>query len=158
MDFNPDLSEENSNRPVEKSIEIELPKPSVYEPTSIVLDSTRQNKELISMGGLLGLTKNHIEDDMKCKSDVERLSKAIDDVQHLLSPKELIEYLKVKLHEREFHTDCIFKAYAIIQKTDMAKEMMAGSERRERIIEATDRTKINYLLGKLNPKRMDEME
>ena len=34
---------------------------------------------------------------------------------------ELIEYLKVKLHEREFHTDCIFKAYAIIQKTDMAK-------------------------------------
>ena len=125
MDLNPDLSEENNNRPAEKSIEIELPKPSVYEPTSIVLDSTRQNKELISMGGLLGLTKNHIEDDMKCKSDVERLSKAIDDVQHLLSPKELIEYLKVKLHEREFHTDCIFKAYAIIQKTDMAKEMMA---------------------------------
>ena len=158
MDFNPDLSEENNNRPAEKSIEIELPKSTVYEPTSIVLDSTRQNKELISMGGLLGLTKNHIEDDMRCKSDVERLSKAIDDVQHLLSPKELIEYLKVKLHEREFHTDCIFKACAIIQKTDMAKEMMAGSERRERIIEATDRTKINYLLGKLNPKRMDEME
>ena len=70
MDFNPDLSEENNNRPAEKSIEIELPKPTVYEPTSIVLDSTRQNKELISMGGLLGLTKNHIEDDMRCNSDV----------------------------------------------------------------------------------------
>ena len=54
MDFNPDLSEENNNRPAEKSIEIELPKPTVYEPTSIVLDSTRQNKEIISMGGLLG--------------------------------------------------------------------------------------------------------
>ena len=26
MDFNPDLSEENNNRPAEKSIEIELPK------------------------------------------------------------------------------------------------------------------------------------
>ena len=52
----------------------------------------------------------------------------------------------------------MFRAFAIVQKTDMAKEMMAGSERRERIIEATDRTKINYLLGKLNPKRTEELE
>ena len=156
MDFNPNLSENNDNKPVERIEESKTP--TIYEPTSIVVESNRQNKELISMGGLLGLTKNHIEDDMKCKRDVERLSDAIDAVQHLLSPKELIEYLKVKIHEREFHTDCIFKAYAIIQKTDMAKEMMAGSERRERIIEATDRTKINYLLGKLNPKRMEETE
>lgn len=156
MDFNPNLDDDDSiisNKPVEP---VEMP--TVYEPASIVIESTRQNKELISMGGLLGLTKGHIEDDMKCKNDIERLSKAIDNVQHLLSPKELIEYLKVKLHEREFHVDCIFKAYSIIQKTDMAKEMMAGSERRERIIEATDRTKINYLLGKLNPRRTEEVD
>lgn len=156
MDFNPNLDDDdiinNSNKQQVDNT------PTVYEPTSIVLESSRQNKELISMGGLLGLTKGHIEDDFKCKDDIERLSKAIDSMQHLLSPKELIEYLKVKLHEREFHVDCIFKAYSIIQKTDMAKEMMAGSERRERIIEATDRTKINYLLGKLNPKRTDEVE
>lgn len=153
MDFNPNLDDNNTpNKPKQEIL------PSVYEPTSIVVESSRQNKELISMGGLLGLTKGHIEDDMRCKNDVERLTRAIDDIQHLLSPKELIEYLKVKLHEREFHVDCIFKAYAIIQKTDMAKEMMAGADRRERIIEATDRTKINYLLGKLNPKRTEEVE
>lgn len=155
MDFNPNIDESNQ---VKNTEEIINKPPVVYEPTSVVLESNRQNKELISMGGLLGLTKSHIEDDLKCKKDVERLSQAIDDVQHLLSPKELIEYLKVKLHEREFHVDCIFKAYSIIQKTDMAKEMMAGSERRERIIEATDRTKINYLLGKLNPKRTEGVE
>ena len=156
MDFNPNLDDDETivpNKPVEP---IEMP--TVYEPTSIVIESNRQNKELISMGGLLGLTKGHIEDDMKCKNDIERLSKAIDSMQHLLSPKELIEYLKVKLHQQEFHTDCVFKAYSIMQKTDMAKEMMAGSERRERIIEATDRTKINYLLGKLNPKRTEEVD
>jgi hypothetical protein len=157
MDFNPNLNGEDNSYVKKPTVEVN-DTPAVYEPTSIVVESNRQNKELISMGGLLGLTKAHLEDDMKCKQDIERLTKAIDDVQHLLSPKELIEYLKVKLHEREFHTECIFKAYAIIQKTDMAKEMMAGSERRERIIEATDRTKINYLLGKLNPKRREEMD
>lgn len=154
MDFNPNLDDNE----IPKITQPESKPATTYEPTSIVVESNRQNKELISMGGLLGLTKGHIEDDMKCKQDIERLSKAIDDIQHLLSPKELIEYLKVKLHEREFHVDCIFKAYSIIQKTDMAKEMMAGSERRERIIEATDRTKINYLLGKLNPKRTEEVD
>lgn len=155
MDFNPNIEDDDTI----KEKKTDLPDmPTVYEPTSIVIESSRENKELISMGGLLGLTKAHIEDDMKCKRDIERLTKSIDDIQHLLSPKELIEYLKVKLHEREFHTDCIFKAYAVIQKTDMAKEMMAGSERRERIIEATDRTKINYLLGKLNPNHKEEVE
>ena len=155
MDFNPNLDENNNTLNTQNKVE---ETPTVYEPTSIVLESNRQNKELISMGGLLGLTKSHIEDAMKCRNDIERLSKAIDDVQHLLSPKELIEYLKVKLHEQEFHTECVFKAYSIVQKTDMSKEMMAGSERRERIIEATDRTKINYLLGKLNPKRTEELD
>ena len=95
MDFNPNLDDENTVKPYKAP---EPSTPTVYEPTSIVVESNRQNKELISMGGLLGLTKSHIEDSMKCRKDIERLSKAIDDVQHLLSPKELIEYLKVKLH------------------------------------------------------------
>ena len=123
MDFNPNLDDENTVKPYKAP---EPSTPTVYEPTSIVVESNRQNKELISMGGLLGLTKSHIEDSMKCRNDIERLSKAIDDVQHLLSPKELIEYLKVKLHEQEFHTDCVFRAFAIVQKTDMAKEMMGS--------------------------------
>ena len=154
MDFNPIIDDDNNNRPA-SSIENA---PKVYEPTSIVIENNRQNKELLSMGGLLGLTKSHIEGSLKCSKDVERLSDAIDNIQHLLSPKELIEYLKVKLHQQEFHTECVFKAYSIMQKSDMAKEMMASSERKERIIEATDRTKINYLLGKLNPNRTEETE
>lgn len=154
MDFNPNLDDDNS---IQRNNTLDnIPK--VYEPASIVIESSKQNKELLSMGGLLGLTKSHIEGSLKCGQDIERLSNAIDSIQHLLSPKELIEYLKVKLHQQEFHTDCVFKAYSIMQKTDMAKEMMASSERKERIIEATDRTKINYLLGKLNPNRTEELD
>lgn len=154
MDFNPNLDDDNSIKRNNTLDNI----PKVYEPASIVIESSKQNKELLSMGGLLGLTKSHIEGSLKCGQDIERLSNAIDSIQHLLSPKELIEYLKVKLHQQEFHTDCVFKAYSIMQKTDMAKEMMASSERKERIIEATDRTKINYLLGKLNPNRTEELD
>ena len=154
MDFNPNLDDDNSITKPTPTENI----PKVYEPTSIVIESSKQNKELLSMGGLLGITKNHIESSLKCSQDIERLTNAIDEIQHLLSPKELIEYLKVKLHEYEFHTECVFKSYSIMQKTDMAKEMMASSERKERIIEATDRTKINYLLGKLNPNRTEELE
>jgi len=156
MDFNPNIDDNDTNNVPQNNTLENAPK--AYEPTSIVIESSKQNKELLSMGGLLGLTKSHIEGSLKCGQDIERLSNAIDSIQHLLSPKELIEYLKVKLHQQEFHTECVFKAYSIMQKTDMAKEMMASSERKERIIEATDRTKINYLLGKLNPNRTEELE
>ena len=36
--------------------------------------------------------------------------------------------------------------------------MLIGSERKERIIEATDRTKINKLLGMLNENAIDEKD
>ena len=43
------------------------------------------------------------------------------------------EYLKIKLREREFHVDCIFKAYSFIQKSEYSREMFIGSNRKERI-------------------------
>ena len=67
-----------------------------------------------------------------------------------MSIKELIEYFKAKVREREFHVDCIFKAYSFVQKSEFAREMFAGSNRKERIIEASDRKRITGLLNMLN--------
>ena len=52
--------------------------------------------------------------------------------------------------------NCIFKAYDLVQKTELAREMLIGSNRKERIIEATDRTRINRLLGMINENAVDE--
>ena len=70
--------------------------------------------------------------------------------------KDLLEYMKIKIREREFHVDCILKVVQIVQKTELAREMLIGSDRKERIIEATDRTKINKLLGMFNENAIDE--
>ena len=81
---------------------------------------------------------------------MEVLTEELNNSIHLMSVKEILEYLKIKLREREFHVDCIFKAYAFVQKSEFSREMFVGSHRKERIIEATDRTKINKLLTILN--------
>ena len=67
-----------------------------------------------------------------------------------MSIKDLLDYLKTKIREREFHVDCIFKAYSFVQKSEFAREMFAGSNRKERIIEASDRKRITGLLNMLN--------
>ena len=67
-----------------------------------------------------------------------------------MSIKDLIDYLKVKIREREFHVDCVFKAYSFIQKSEFAREMLVGSSRKERIIEVSDRKRITGLLNMLN--------
>lgn len=161
FDFNPDFSEENEDK--KPTIETEASyivtnSNAIPEAPSFVVEQTTKNKDMLSMGGLLGVTKSHVEDDFRCKETIKRIEDTLDDNYHLMSIKDLLEYLKIKQREREFHTDCIFKAYAILQRTDMAKEYMAGSNRKERIIEATDKSKLNFLLSKLNPNAQDEVE
>ena len=108
------------------------------------------SSDVVTMNNLLGLTQSHIDDDNGCRSVINDLTQELNDSIRLMSIKELIEYLKVKIREREFHVDCIFKAYAFIQKSEFAKEMFLGSNRKERIIEATDRKRITGLLSMLN--------
>ena len=108
------------------------------------------SSDVVTMNNLLGLTQSHIDDDNSCRAVINDLTEELNDSIRLMSIKELIEYLKVKIREREFHVDCIFKAYAFIQKSEVAKEMLLGSTRKERIIEVSDRKRITGLLSMLN--------
>jgi hypothetical protein len=155
-DFEPDMGGASlfQNNP-----ELIPPERKERKPKAELID-VNQEKELISgnvttsdvvtMNNLLGLTQSHINDDNECRAAVSRLTQELNDSIHLMSVKELIDYLKVKIREREFHVDCIFKAYAFIQKSEFAREMLVGSTRKERIIEVSDRKRITGLLNMLN--------
>lgn len=152
MDFNPDISRFDDNK---ENLPKIVNKPNDVVP-SFVIEQSRQNKDMLSMGGLLGITKTHVEEDFQCREVIRRIEDTLEDNYHVMGIKDLLEYLKIKMKEREFHADCVFKAYAIMQRTDMAKEIIAGSNRKERIIEATDKSKLNFLLSKLNPNTVEE--
>lgn len=146
FDFNPDLQPE-PKKPKEVPVKQEI----VNEASEAVLVAGNVgSSDVVTMNNLLGITQSHIQDDIECRNIVSRLSQELNDSIHLMSIKDLIDYLKVKIKEREFHVDCIFKAYAFIQKSEFAREMLVGSSRKERIIEVSDRKRITGLLNMLN--------
>lgn len=150
FDFNPDL-EPNK---VEKKKE----KPKVVEQEVTEKEATIVNlgvampttTDVVTMNNLLGITQTHIQDDNECREIISRVTNELNDSIHLMSIKDLLDYLKTKIREREFHVDCIFKAYSFIQKSEFAREMLVGSTRKERIIEVSDRKRITGLLNMLN--------
>ena len=150
FDFSPDLNVDFNKKEEEKqqektSVDACSEAKIVNLGTGAPVDS-----DVVTMNNLLGITQSHINDDNKCREVIEDLSDELNSSIHLMSIKEIIEYLKVKLREREFHVDCIFKAYAFIQRSEYAREMFIGSHRKERIIEASDRKRISGLLSMLN--------
>ena len=146
FDFNPDLTPEKEVKAPTK----ENKKSEVEKSEASLISANLGNTEVVTMNNLLGLTQSHIEDDNKCREVMEVLTEELNNSIHLMSVKEILEYLKIKLREREFHVDCIFKAYAFVQKSEFSREMFIGSRRKERIIEATDRSRISDLLSMLN--------
>lgn len=147
FDFNPDLTPEpeKPKKPLEKQ---EAQAPASSE--AYLVSSNVGSSDVVTMNNLLGITQSHISDDIECRNVVSRLTDELNDSIHLMSIKDLIDYLKVKIKEREFHVDCIFKAYSFIQKSEFAREMLVGSSRKERIIEVSDRKRITGLLNMLN--------
>lgn len=146
VDFNPDFSIEEpikANKP-EKSTQV------VYNTESELILSGTSNQNIVTVNNLLGLTKSHIDDDNECREIINQVTDELVNSIHLMSVKELLEFLKIKIREREFHVQCIFKAYDFINKSEYAREAFIGNNRKERIIEATDRTKITNLLTILN--------
>ena len=143
FDFNPDITIKE-----EKTQKIT----NIAEEEAALISSATANtsSDVVTMNNLLGITQSHINDDNKCREIISDLTEELNNSIHLMSIKEILEYLKVKLREREFHVDCIFKAYAFIQRSEYAKEMFIGSHRKERIIEASDRKRITGLLNMLN--------
>ena len=144
FDFNPDLEIKEEEKKLEKQVN------SVAQQEAQLVMNNTVSSDVVTMNNLLGITQSHINDDNKCREVIEELSDELNSSIHLMSIKEIIEYLKVKLREREFHVDCIFKAYAFIQRSEYAREMFIGSHRKERIIEASDRKRISGLLSMLN--------
>ena len=108
------------------------------------------SSDVVTMNNLLNITQSHIQDDNECRAIINRVTQELNDSIHLMSIKDLLDYLKTKRREREFHVDCIFKAYSFIQKSEFAREMLVGSSRKERIIEVSDRKRITGLLNMLN--------
>ena len=150
FDFDPDLSfPQEPNKKEKKSAPAKTEIVNTGAENSLVAGNVATS-DVVTMNNLLGLTQSHINDDNECRAAVNRLTQELNDSIHLMSIKDLIDYLKVKIREREFHVDCIFKAYAFIQKSEFAREMLVGSTRKERIIEVSDRKRITGLLNMLN--------
>ena len=153
FDFEPDLDITPQPNKRKKSAPAKAELVNTGAENSLVAGNVA-NSDVVTMNNLLGLTQSHINDDNECRAAVNRLTQELNDSIHLMSIKDLIDYLKVKIREREFHVDCIFKAYAFIQKSEFAREMLVGSTRKERIIEVSDRKRINGLLSMLNDTNM----
>ena len=145
FDFDPDI-----NPTKEDKSTTNITKADLISSESALVATNVSNSDIVTMNNLLGLTQSHINDDNECRMVVSKLTKELNDSIQLMSIKDLIDYLKVKIREREFHVDCIFKAYAFIQKSEFAREMLVGSTRKERIIEVSDRKRITGLLNMLN--------
>ena len=149
FDFNPDLIPEEPKKPEKKTKVTEVSN-SVAQTEATLVSYNTGTSDVVTINNLLGLTQSHIQDDNECREVVKTLTDELNNSIHLMSIKEILEYIKVKLKEREFHVSCIFKAYAFIQRSEYAREMFIGSNRKERIIEATDRKRITNLLSMLN--------
>ena len=145
FDFDPDI-----NPTKEDKATTHVAKADLISSESALVATNVSNSDIVTMNNLLGLTQSHINDDNECRMVVSKLTQELNDSIQLMSIKDLIDYLKVKIREREFHVDCIFKAYAFIQKSEFAREMLVGSTRKERIIEVSDRKRITGLLNMLN--------
>ena len=145
FDFDPDI-----NPTKEDKSTTNITKADLVSSESALVATNASNSDIVTMNNLLGLTQSHINDDNECRMVVSKLTQELNDSIQLMSIKDLIDYLKVKIREREFHVDCIFKAYAFIQKSEFAREMLVGSTRKERIIEVSDRKRITGLLNMLN--------
>lgn len=137
FDFNPDFSDEPRQELVEKKS---------FLKTTVV----QNDKNAVTINGLVSMTKQHIDDDSRVRDEIDNITGILDSVTSQMTIRELIEYLKVKIKERELHIKCIFDAYRFIQQTEIAREMLVGSDRRERVAQALDNQRMTRVMGFLN--------
>ena len=139
LDFNPIFDDDESE--VKQDII-----PAKQEVTVVRNDDNQS----VTLKNLVGMTQSHIEEDSRVKEEIDEITGMLDNVIHQMTVKEMLEYLKIKIREREFHTKCIFDAYNFIQRSEIAKEMLIGADRKERVMKAMDNTKLTKLMGYLN--------
>jgi hypothetical protein len=94
FDFNPDLNiEKEENKPEKET-------PSIAQQEAELVVNNTVSSDVVTMNNLLGITQSHINDDNKCREVRADLTDELSSNIHLMSIKEIIEYLKVKLRER----------------------------------------------------------
>ena len=128
FDFNPDLTEVEEEPKKLPKIEV-LPPDEPHKFQTVVTNSD----STVSYTKMVEMTKQHIADDKQVREEMQELTGILDDSMHQMSIKELLEYYKIKLKEREFHNKAIFDAYNFVQKSELSREMLIGSDRRERV-------------------------
>lgn len=136
FDFEPDLSIDEE--PVKEV--------TPYIPKTIVQNTDKS----VTLTNMVDMTKQHIQDDARVRDEINELTGILDDSMHQMSIKELLEYLKIKLKEREFHVKAIFDAYNFVQKTEIAREMLVGADRRERVNQTVNSKRLTKIMGYLN--------
>lgn len=142
FDFNPDFSDEEPQKQPEPENKV-----TIYPSATVV---TNDSNTYVTINNMINMTQQHIEDDAKVRGEIDELTGIIDSTMSQMTIKEMIEYMKVKLKERELHVKCIYEAYKFIQQTEMAREYLIGSDRRERVQQATDNTRFTKVMGFLN--------
>lgn len=123
MDFDPIIPEDKDG------IIIDITLSNSTSLTNTDKETLPVEKEPLSINNLVSTTKTHISDDEKCRLEIEMITKELNRVIDIMSVKELIEYYKAKLKEREFHCDYIFKAFNFAIKTEYAKHLLVGSNK-----------------------------
>lgn len=145
FDFSPDLS--ISEEEVTKPQKIEIIPPSETPKLQTVVTNTDST---VSYNKMVEMTKQHIADDKRVREEIQELVGILDDSMHQMSIKELLEYYKIKLKEREFYNKSIFDAYNFVQKSELSREMLIGADRRERVNQTVTSTRLSKLMGYLN--------
>lgn len=141
FDFTPDLSiEEEPTKP-------EIILPPINKQAQTVVANTDST---ITFNSLTELTKQHITDDQRVRDEMNELVGILDDSMHQMSIKELLEYYKIKLKEREFHNKAIYDSFNFVQKSELSREMLIGSDRRERVNQTVTSKRLTKLMGYLN--------
>lgn len=144
FDFNPDLSLDQEDEKVTKLEVIPAEATPKFQTVVTNTDST------VSYNRMVEMTKQHIADDKRVREEIQELTGILDDSMHQMSIKELLEYYKIKLKEREFYNKAIYDAYNFVQKSELSREMLIGADRRERVSQTVNSQRLTKLMGYLN--------
>ena len=139
-DFNPDLSLPEDTK---KQLPIET-EPPVFK--SIVTNDSAS----INISQLVALTKEHIADDERARIEYDVINAQLLDILERMTPRELTDYAKLKLKEREYHNNAIMQAFKFGMQVEFAREMFLGSNRVERVKDMTKEKAIKDAMSGAN--------
>lgn len=146
FDFDLDFPEAPNTEPDVPAPVLSTPEPAHHVTTVAKND----DKNSVNLNRLVDMTKQHMDDDQKVRDEINELTGVLDNVMPQMTIKELLEYLKIKIKEREFHVKCIYDAYNFVQRMEFAKEMLVGDNRKERVMESLDNQRLTKIMGYLN--------